>query len=208
MIMTFYTNRERFEKLSVKLGAAFSKLGLSPNQWTMLSILPALAALYFLVNSQFLQAAAFFILSAFLDMVDGAVARVMGKATRLGAYLDTMVDRIIEFLIVLGLVFIGLPDFYLPAAVWIFIYYFGAVMTSYSKAAAKEKDLIEKEISGGLAERAERLIILFIGILLAALDPVYLTYVIVILAFLSNFTAMQRAYIAKRSSDRERKTPI
>ena len=111
-----------------------------------------------------------------------------------------------SFLIVLGLFFVGLPAFYLPASVWIFIYYFGAIMTSYSKAAAKEKDLIDKEMSGGLVERAERLIILFIGILLAVFDTMYLTYVVVLLALLTNFSALQRAGIAKNIS--EKRTPF
>lgn len=202
--MTFYGNRGKFEGMSGKIGKAFSKIGLSPNQWTFVSLIPAFAAVYYLVNQEYIISAGFFILAAFLDMVDGAVARATGKASKAGAYLDTMVDRYVEFFIVLGLVWLAyngvIPGLYLPAVIWIFIYYFGAIMTSYAKAAAKEKDFVRKEIKGGLVERAERLIILFIGIISASVNVIYLTYVIVLLAFLANITVIQRAWIAKKSS--------
>ena len=203
--MTLYENRKMFAGLSLRIGAAFSRLGLSPNQWTLISLVPAFIALYFLANSQFLYAAAFFIVSAFLDLVDGSVARVMGKVTKLGAYLDTLTDRYVEAFIVIGMLFLSLPSFYLPAVIWIFIFFLGSTMTTYAKAAAKEKDLVDEEIKGGLVERPERLVLLFIGILLASYDKAYLTYIIVLLAVLTNISALQRAYAAKGYSEKGRK---
>jgi phosphatidylglycerophosphate synthase len=131
-----------------------------------------------------------------MDLIDGSVARVTGTVSKKGAYLDTVVDRYVEGIIILGLLFAGLPDFYLPVTAWLFIYFFGAMMTTYVKAAAKEKELVEKELRGGFLERAERLLILFIGILIASLDPFYLTYTIVVLAVLSNVTVLQRVWAA------------
>jgi phosphatidylglycerophosphate synthase len=201
--MTFYAKRGKFEKLSIKIGIAFSKLRLSPNTWTGISLIPVIVAVYFLFHQDFLTAAALFILSAFLDMVDGAVARVTGRVTKKGAYLDTVVDRYVEGIIIFGLLFAGLPAFHVPAYAWLFVYFFGGLMTTYVKAAAKEKDLTGgKEIKGGLMERAERLLILFIGILLAAVNPLYLTYILVLLAFLANISALQRIYIALKTNRR------
>ncbi len=201
--MTLYKRRERFEHLSIKIGIAFSKAGLSPNQWTAVSIIPVLIAFYFLTQANFLAAALFFIISSFLDLVDGSVARVTGRVSRLGAYLDTVVDRYIEFIIILGLLFVFLPkpDFPvikdIPMAAWIFLYLFGGMMTTYVKAAAREKGILESgELKGGLLERAERLVILFIGILFAAVTPVILSYIIILLAILTNISALQRMNIA------------
>ena len=196
--MVLYKKRDSFSSISIKIGMIFSKVGLSPNQWTFLTIIPTLIALYFLVEKQFLLAAIFFIISSFIDLVDGSVARVMGKVSKLGAYLDAIMDRYVESIIAFGLLFAGLPGFYIPAYAWIFLYMIGSYITSYAKAAAKEKGLTENEIRGGLLERAERLIILFLGILLAHFNPSYLTYIIVILAILTNFTALQRIRIATR----------
>ena len=190
--MAMYKRREKFSDFSAKIGIAFAKVGLTPNQWTIISLVPVFIALYFLIYSQFLLAALFFIISSFLDLVDGSVARVTGKVSKKGAYLDTIVDRYTEGIIVFGLLFVGLPDIYMSIAAWIFIYLFGSLMTTYAKAAAKEKDLVDKELKGGLLERAERLVILFIGILLAAIDPLFLSYIIIILAVLTNITALQR----------------
>jgi archaetidylinositol phosphate synthase len=190
--MTLYKYRERFQDLSIRVGILFSKIGISPNQWTMLSLVPALLSLYFLINSQFIPAAFLFLLSSFLDIVDGSVARVTGRVSDLGAYMDTIVDRYVEFMVLLGILLAGIPGFLLPSQVWIFIYLFGSLMTTYSKAAAQEKGISRTEVRGGILERAERLIILTAGIFLASLQPVYLTYVIALLAVLSNLSALQR----------------
>ncbi len=197
--MTLYKSREKFGGLSIKIGIAFSKIPLSANQWTIASLIPAFIALYFLVEQQFLLAGAFFIVSAFLDLVDGAVARVTGTVSKFGAYLDTLIDRYVEAIIVFGLLFVPLPNFLGPSYAWIFLYLFGSMMTTYAKAAAKEKELIPegRELKGGLLERAERLIILFIGIIIAAFEPLYLVYIIAALAVLTNISALQRVWIAK-----------
>ena len=200
--MVLYKRREWFSNLSIKVGIVFSKAGLSPNHWTMLVLLPTLASLYFIIGRQFLLAASFLIASSFIDFIDGSVARVMGKVTKFGAYLDTIMDRYVEAIILAGLLFIGLPDFYVPAYVWIFIFLFGSFMTTYAKAAAKEKELTDKEITGGLLERGERLIILFAGILLAHFSLSYLTYIIAMLAVLTNVTALQRIKIAANAASR------
>jgi phosphatidylglycerophosphate synthase len=196
--MVLSVNRDKFSGFSVKVGIAFSKVGLSPNQWTILTIIPALAATWLLSQESFIYAAVLFIIAGFIDMVDGAVARVTGSATKFGAYLDTTVDKYVEALIIFGMVFASLPPLYFAAYVWIFLYFFGGMMTTYAKSAAKEKEIVEKELRGGLLERAERLIILFIGILLAAANPLYLTYVVAALAVLSNITALQRIWMARR----------
>jgi len=199
-----YTARQRFERLSVKIGIAFGKVPLTPNQWTVLSLLPAVVSAYFLASSQFLCAAALFIVAGFLDIVDGSVARVTGKVSRFGAYLDTIVDRYVEALIVVALLFAALPEpnFFVPIKAWLFIYFFGAMMTTYAKAAAKEKEIVKEglELKGGILERAERLIVLFAGIVLASANPAYLSIAVVLLAVLSNVSALQRIWIARAMS--------
>ena len=194
--MTLYAKRHKLKGLSSKLGESFAKLDLSPNQWTLLTLLPTIVTLYFLIQRDFLLAALFFFISSFMDWIDGSVARVTGKTSKFGAYLDSIMDRYVEFIIALGFLFAGIPDFYLPAEFWILVYVFGSLMTTYAKAAAKEKGIVDRELKGGLLERAERLIILFLGMLLAYFSIVYLTYIIVILAVLTNVTALQRMKIA------------
>lgn len=190
--MSLYKNREKFSNLSIKIGIIFSKLGMSPNQWTMITLIPTFIALYFLIMQNFIIAAAFFLFASFIDLIDGSVARVTGKVTKKGAYLDTIIDRYVEFIIIIGLFMIPLPGFYMPATFWLFLYLFGSMMTTYAKASAKEKELTAKELRGGILERAERLIILFAGIIIAAYSLLWLTMIIAALAILANITALQR----------------
>jgi len=142
------------------------------------------------VQEAFLLAAFSLLVAGFIDLVDGSVARYTGKVSMRGAYLDTIVDRYVEGIVAFGLLFASLPGFLIPAYGWVFLYFFGALMTTYAKASAKEKGL--GEIKGGLLERAERILVLFLGIVLAIFEPAYLTYAVVLLAVLSNVSALQR----------------
>ena len=77
--------REKFRELSQKTGEIFSKLGLTPNQYTLISLFFVLISFYFLINRNLILALIFFLISAILDFIDGAVARFTKKATKKGA---------------------------------------------------------------------------------------------------------------------------
>lgn len=197
--MTLYKNREKFSKLSAKLGRIFGSVGLTANNYTAIALLLAVVSVYFLFTRNFLCAAFFFAIASFFDIVDGSVARYRKEVSRKGAYLDTISDRYMEGIFVLGIMLIVLPSFYLQSYFWAALYLFGSMMTTYAKSAAAEKDL-KKELRGGLLERADRLIILFVGITAAYFNAAYLTYVLVILALLSNISALQRIQIALKGA--------
>lgn len=198
-----YKRRCEFRNLSLRIGKFFSKFGLSPNQLTGISVLFALAGFYFLTKKAFLFAFLSLVIAAILDFIDGAVARATGKQTKLGAYLDTIADRYVEFIIILGVLFASLPKFIISAAGWITIFLFGSLVTTYAKAAAFEK--LGLKINGGVLERAERLALLLIGILLAAINPAYLTSILAVLAFLTNISAIQRVLSAVKKLKQKKK---
>jgi len=188
--------REKFRELSQKTGEIFSKLGLTPNQYTLISLFFVLISFYFLINRNLILALIFFLISAILDFIDGAVARFTKKATKRGAYLDTISDRYIEGIILLGFLFLPLTDFLLSAKIWIFLAFFGSLMTTYSKAAAKEKELVSEELKKGLLGRAERIILISLAILLGIFNLSWLIYPIIVLAIFSNITAIQRIFLS------------
>lgn len=195
-----FKRRDKFDRLNIKIGILFSKIPLTPNQWTFLSFLPAILSAYFIAIENFLAAALMLLLAGFTDVVDGAVAKATKRVTKLGAYMDTIVDRYVEAIIMFGLLFASLPDVYFPSYVWIFLYLFGSMLTTYAKAAAKEKGL--GEIKGGVMERAERLLLLFAGLVLALYGKIFLAYVIVTVAVLANISALQRILYTARSSNK------
>ena len=188
--------REKFKKIEVKTGEIFSKLGLTPNQYTLISLLFVIISFYFLIKTNLILALIFFLPAAFLDFIDGAVAKFTQRETKKGAYLDTISDRYVEGIILLGFLFLPLADFLLPAKIWIFLAFFGSLMTTYSKAAAKEKELTQKELKKGLLGRAERIILISLAIFLGIFNLSWMLYPIIFLAVFSNLTALQRIYLS------------
>ncbi len=184
--------RESFRVLERKTGSVFSRFNLSPNQYTLASLLFAGISFYFLTRLRFVPALIFFALAAFLDFIDGAVARTTNRATKKGAYLDTVCDRYVEGISLLGFLFIPLPDIIFSSKIWIFLALFGSLMTTYSKAAAKEKEIITKELKIGFIGRGERMILVFFAMLLGIVNLYFTAYLIVLFAVLTNITAVQR----------------
>ena len=190
------------EKLSVKLGLLFSHVGLSPNTWTVLAIIPALIGFVSLVMyHNLLWALLFFMASGIIDAIDGGVARVTSRVSAMGAFLDGVIDRYVEFLLYLGLLFFlmaGEPEFLVPSYVWINILLFGAIMPTFIRAYADHRKVVTDQRDlrrmGGLLERAERLTLLYIGLLLGMFNAMWLVYIVVAAAILANFTAFQRLW--------------
>ena len=188
--------RQKFNTIGKNIGSFFSKFGLSANQYSILSLLFIMVSFYFLTKINFLLSLVCFLIAAFLDLVDGAVARTTETATKNGAYIDTICDRYVEAVILLGFLFLPLAGFILPAKIWIFLSILGSLMTTYAKAAAKEKELVLKELRKGFVGRGERMILISLSMVLGIFNLSFVIYPIVVLAIFSNITAFQRIYLA------------
>ncbi len=200
-----YKNRDKFSKFSEKVGMLFGNLPVNPNSWTLLSLAAAFASFYFIWQESFIPAALLFAVAAFLDIVDGSVAKAKNKVSVLGAYLDTITDRYVEFIIIFGLFFAAYPHFFLSSKTWLLITLFGSLMTSYSISAAHEEGVEERRLRGGILERGERMMLLFLIILLSDFSRIYAVYLIAIMAVLANITALQRVKIAVNIFAKERR---
>jgi len=121
---------------------------------------------------------------AIFDMLDGRVARLRGRETRFGAFLDSTMDRYSDMLLYLGLMILyaRLAETLLMVLVWVAA--FGGFMTSYARARAES--LIPR-CRVGLMERPERVVLLILGAVLNRMVAV-----LWIIAILSNITAIQR----------------
>ena len=187
-----------------RLAGGLARLGISPNTWTLLSLVPALFGLAALIMHQLAYGLVLFALSAFIDIVDGTVARVTNQATDKGAFIDGVVDRYVELLLYLGLLlYVGRGEFLqLPNEAWFMVLMFGALMTSFVRAYADHrgivKDPVELKSMGGLLERLERLMLLYAGMFLGLFNTEWLMAVIAITAVLANATVLQRIWFAVR----------
>lgn len=124
------------------------------------------------------------LVAAVFDMLDGRVARIRGRGTKFGAFLDSTMDRYADMLLYMGLLILyaRLERTGLMVLVWVAA--FGSFMTSYARARAES--LIPK-CPVGLLERPERVVLIIAGALLNKMVAV-----LWIVAVLSNLTAIQR----------------
>lgn len=190
--MVLYQQRKKLERIETITGALLSKISSSPNYYTLASVFLVLFSFYFLVRVQVLPAFIFFLTAALFDFIDGTVARYSQRTSKIGAYLDTICDRYVEGIVLLGFLFLPLPKIWLPSYVWIFLVLFGSLLTTYSKAAAKEKKLLELEFKKGLIGRGERIILISLTMILGIFNFLWMTRAIIALAFLFNIAAIER----------------
>lgn len=194
------------EQLNIKLGMLFSRLGIPPNVWTLLSIAPALAGFTLLYKGNLLGGLLCFALSDVMDAIDGAVARVTNSTSNLGAFLDGITERYLEILLYGGLFFYlrDMPDGMIPNTLAVFLLAFGALMIAYVKAYADHRRVItdaeELKKMDGVWGRNSRVVLTYAGMLAGLFNPIWLTYAITILAVAVNLTALQRViYVTKKS---------
>jgi len=182
----------------------FSALGLGPNHWTMLSLVPASAGFLALASHHLAVGLVLFAASGFIDIVDGAVARATNSSTASGAFIDGVLDRYVELFLCLGLTLYLSTESYLllPIPFWMVLMIFGSVMTSFVRAYADHRGIVKDPLlqkrMGGLLERAERLMVLYLGMLIGIFDQRWLVWAVVLVAILSNATAVQRIVFTVR----------
>jgi len=194
--------KERIQFLLVSEAKLFHSIGLTPDHLSMLGVLFAFASatMYWIsryYESALLVASIFLLISGFFDAVDGVLARQFGEVTVFGGFLDSLFDRYADAFVFLGII-IGLL---LTDPVWVFWGFaamIGALLVSYSRARAEAEEV--KMESVGIAERAERIIILVVATLLNIVWTEALRWSMPLLAFLTNLTILQRALYFKKAS--------
>ena len=179
---------------------AAHKLGLTPNKISLIGFILALAsaASYVLVTAEsswlLILAVVFLLASGFCDTLDGIVARTFQQTTVFGGFFDSVLDRYADAAVYAAIIIAGLSNpawGFIWGSVWGLAALAGSMMVSYTRARAEAAGI--KMESVGLAERAERMLILTAVSIIAFFWLPALGYGIALLAVLSNFTVIQRA---------------
>jgi phosphatidylinositol phosphate synthase len=140
------------------------------------------------------------LLSGILDLLDGQVARQGGKMTTFGAFYDSTLDRIGEAAVFAGLIFYFLTgplpaDMKQPALAVGLVALVASLLVSYTRARA---EALGVENKGGIAPRAERILLLGVPALVLGAGPgwgrpgVVLFWIVAVLALVSAITVVQR----------------
>jgi phosphatidylglycerophosphate synthase len=186
-------NRQKYEALGRSISGYVNKIGLTPNQLTLLSLLAAVSAAVAIAYHYLLLALIGLVLVFVFDMLDGSVARATGQATQFGGLLDHVVDRYAEAALLLGVMF---SDLVAPG--WVIFALFGMVMASYTRARAESKPAMEN-CNVGLAGRLEKLLILIAGLVLelSGLVSGTLVWAVILIGVVSHITVVQRLQYAR-----------
>lgn len=166
------------------------RIGLTPNAVSGLGIVFALlsAIVYWMSSSSTLLlvlAAFLLLLSGFCDALDGVIARLYEEITVFGGFLDSLLDRYADAMILGGIIFGGFGD-----VSWGLVAVVGSMLVSYARARAEAAGVKMESI--GLAERPERIMILVVASLVTLVWFEALKWSIILLAFLTNLTVLQR----------------
>jgi len=188
--------KEKVQQMLTTEAKTAHKIGLTPNAISVIGI--ALAFLSALTYAEWqnhpaylLIATALLLLSGFCDALDGILARLYQQTTTFGGFLDSLGDRYADAVVYIGVIVGGLCN-----VLWGLIALTGSLLVSYSRARAEVAGVKMESI--GLAERAERMIILAIASLVAFFwqPETAINAGIILLAILSNLTVLQRSLYA------------
>ena len=175
--------RDTLKPALEKMGRGFASTGLSPNFWTVVGLgFALLSAIAYGMGIEFglIIGGVLLLVSGFFDMVDGQVARVTGKTSKVGSYLDSMFDKIAETAIFLGILVGGYAEPYL-----VLLAITLSLLVSYARA---KSDSLNVKLQGiGIGERAERLLAIAIIGIIGYMEPA-----VIIVVIIAGITLIQR----------------
>ena len=166
-----------------------AKTPIVPNVITWFGFALTVGAAALIIKGHLFAAGLVVLIAGFFDILDGALARSTNRVTQFGAVLDSTLDRLSEAVLLLGILL-----FYISGGFIIGILLAGialpvSFLVSYIRARAEALGL---ECQVGLFTRAERVVVLVLGLLLSQIDYVFLVIALVVIVVFSFITVSQR----------------
>ena len=205
--------RQRVRGIATPIAVGFGRLGLTPNHLTLIGFGIAVVAAVAAAAQAWLAAGVLLIVGGVFDLFDGALARATGKASKLGAFMDSVFDRAGEGVVFVGIVAGCLAAGFSAGAILAAAAMAAAFMVSYVRAKSESLGFTPGTgmAAVGLAPREIRIVILTVGMLLTGLvggitlDNGRLTLVaaLALITVLATITAIQRIVHVTRQPSQE-----
>ncbi len=193
-----YVNR----RLSEPMARLFAKTRITPNQMSWAAFGIAVLSFISFIFGQNIIGGLLVQLSSIVDGVDGGIARLKGMTSTFGGFLDSMLDRYADILIVLGLTLWSVSHEVYPG-IWLagFLAIGGTIGISYSRASigANHRHLFDRGFQS-LASRDIRLFLIMVG---AVTGQAY--FCLVTIAGLTYSVLFYRLFYAYKHLERETK---
>ncbi len=181
------------------IAVRIARSGVAPSVLTLAGLfLSALVCLWFLHSHAVVPFCVAMLAVGCLDGLDGAVARVSGRVTKFGAYLDALCDRYVETMVVVSVA--AVTGYWALSGIVLA----GALLVSYAKARAAMEVTIANEEWPDLMERTERGVLFLIGLAASAIVPLRVLghdlfwWTLLLLAILTHLTVVQRVLRSRR----------
>lgn len=187
------THGRKYVQPVIEISAkALLKLGLTPNQVTMISFFIGVSTGLFIYFDQPIIAVAVLWLSGFLDVVDGTMARLT-KPSSWGTVLDVTLDRLVEISVIIGIAF-AFPDLMWALLLLSVSIIFSMTIFLTVGAVSEKKGMKSFYYQAGLAERTEGFILFTLMILVVN----HLLLITLIFLAVEIFTGLQRLLEARK----------
>ncbi len=132
-----------------------------------------------------------------LDGVDGEVARQTKQMSATGGFLDSMLDRLVDVIVLFPFLWLPNPLPHLgPTVWWVALAITGSLLVSYARSRAQAAGVADTDV--GLAARSERLFILVATSLLVVVYPAFPYLGLLLIALLSHLTVIYRVLNYRR----------
>ena len=177
--------RAPVERAVKPIGDGLRRTGLTPDHLTLIGLVLAVAAAIVIALGGLRGGLLLVILAALPDLLDGALAKASDNASQRGAFFDSVADRVTDMLLLGGVGWYLATEYGAHAAMLPFAVMGLSALISYQRAKAESLGLSAK---GGLMERAERVILLCIGLLFDSI----LVPILWVMLVLTAITAVQR----------------
>jgi CDP-diacylglycerol--glycerol-3-phosphate 3-phosphatidyltransferase len=171
------------------IGAALRKTKLTPDHLTIVGLVIGALAAVAVGSGRLRLGLVLVILAALPDLLDGALAKASQSSSQRGAFFDSTVDRITDALLLGGIAYYFAETEDPRLAVLPFAVSAASSVVSYQRAKAESLGLDAK---GGLMERAERIVVLCVGLLIEPWVDGALVWILWGMLVLITITAIQR----------------
>lgn len=172
----------------------FNRLGIRPNTVTLFGLMGTIGCAVLIAFGHMTWAGILLLFMGPVDAMDGALARLRNEASDWGAFVDAVTDRYSELFLFLGFLIYYMLQANATGVILAYLAAAGSVLVSYVKARA---DASKLDANVGLLTRVERYIVLIPGLIFNLPLPV-----LIIIAILANFTALQRILRVRRDAHR------
>jgi CDP-diacylglycerol--glycerol-3-phosphate 3-phosphatidyltransferase len=180
--------REVSRPMLEAIGGTLARWNVSPNGMTYLGLVLTIGVAVLAGLGEIRWAGVAYIFAAVCDALDGTLARITGKGSRFGAFLDSTIDRFEESIVLLGLSIYYAQVGGLVEIPLILVVTVGSLMVSYTRARAEAAGVTCKV---GFMTRIPRVTIMIVGMILGG---VFVLVALIILAVTTLFTAFHRMY--------------